>query len=147
MDFEERAYMSDPYRVEFTAKVRKVEPDEQGQSAVYLDRTYFYPESGGQPEDRGTLGGKAVISVTEDDEGVRHIVAGTLALSSCCCLSTTPVDPEGWRPLFDGKSLKGWKKTAKSGVNFLSLAVNPVDGAKASSPKEATPAVNDPAPF
>jgi alanyl-tRNA synthetase len=79
MDFEERAYMSDPYRVEFTAKVRKVEPDEQGQSAVYLDRTYFYPESGGQPEDRGTLGGKAVVSVTEDDEGVRHLVAGTLA--------------------------------------------------------------------
>ena len=25
--------------------------------------------------------------------------------------------------------LKGWKKTAKSGTNFLSLAVNPVDGA------------------
>ena len=26
--------------------------------------------------------------------------------------------------------LKGWKKVAKSGVNFLSLAVNPVDGAQ-----------------
>lgn len=42
--------------------------------------------------------------------------------------------------------LKGWKKTAKSGVNFLSLAVNPVDGAS-SAPKQATAAVNDPEPF
>jgi hypothetical protein len=43
--------------------------------------------------------------------------------------------------------LKGWKKTAKSGLNFMSLAVNPVDGARSSSPKEATAAVNDPEPF
>ena len=42
--------------------------------------------------------------------------------------------------------LKGWKKVAKSGVNFLSLAVNPVDGT-GSAPKQATAAVNDPEPF
>jgi len=40
-----------------------------------------------------------------------------------------------------------WKKVAKSGVNFLSLALNPVDGAKSSAPKQATAAVNDPVPF
>ena len=43
--------------------------------------------------------------------------------------------------------LKGWKKTAKSGVNFLSLAVNPVDGAKSSAPKAASAPVNDETPF
>jgi uncharacterized protein (DUF736 family) len=43
--------------------------------------------------------------------------------------------------------LKGWKKVAKSGVNFLSLALNPVDRAKSSAPRQATAAVNDPVPF
>ena len=40
--------------------------------------------------------------------------------------------------------LKGWKKTAKSGTNFLSLAVNPVEGDK---PESASVPVNDAAPF
>lgn len=40
--------------------------------------------------------------------------------------------------------LKGWKKTAKSGTNFLSLAVNPVEGDK---PKSASVPVNDAEPF
>ena len=42
--------------------------------------------------------------------------------------------------------LKGWKKTSKNGLNFMSLAVNPVDGT-GSAPKQATAAVNDPEPF
>ena len=51
----------------------------------------------------------------------------------------------------DGKDyyLKGWKKQAKSGTNFLSLAVNPVDGASApkSAPKAASAPTNDDTPF
>ena len=46
--------------------------------------------------------------------------------------------------------LKGWKKTAKTGTNFLSLAVNPVDGASAprtEQPKAATAPTNDSEPF
>jgi uncharacterized protein (DUF736 family) len=44
--------------------------------------------------------------------------------------------------------LKGWKKTAKSGVNFLSLALNPVDAAKGgSAPKQPSAPTNDEAPF
>lgn len=44
--------------------------------------------------------------------------------------------------------LKGWKKTAKSGLNFMSLAVNPVDGAKSSGQTKApTAPVNDETPF
>ncbi len=42
--------------------------------------------------------------------------------------------------------LKGWKKTAKSGLNFLSLALDPVDKA-ASTPKQPTSPTNDPEPF
>jgi len=46
--------------------------------------------------------------------------------------------------------LKGWKKTAKSGTNFLSLALNPVDAAPAGSssePKAASAPTNDNTPF
>jgi len=44
--------------------------------------------------------------------------------------------------------LKGWKKTAKSGVNFQSLALNPVDGAGGgSAPKQPSAPTNDESPF
>ena len=43
--------------------------------------------------------------------------------------------------------LKGWKKTAKSGTNFLSLALEPVEGKAGTAPKQPTPATIDEAPF
>jgi alanyl-tRNA synthetase len=41
---------------------------------VWLSETYFYPASGGQPADRGTLGGTAVEHVADED-GVVHRLA------------------------------------------------------------------------
>ena len=76
MDFDERCYLSDPYRTVFTARVRRIEPAGEGLAAVYLEATCFYPESGGQPDDRGTLDGNPVIGVAEDERGVRHLVRG-----------------------------------------------------------------------
>lgn len=47
-------------------------------SAVWLDRTAFYPTSGGQPHDLGTLAGARVVDVHDDDQGdIVHIVEGT----------------------------------------------------------------------
>jgi len=47
--------------------------------------------------------------------------------------------------------LKGGKKTAETGTNFLSLAVNPVDGGASKpateQPKAATAPTNDDSPF
>jgi alanyl-tRNA synthetase len=40
--------------------------------AVRLAETYFYPEGGGQPADRGTLAGHPVSHVESDDDGVVH---------------------------------------------------------------------------
>jgi alanyl-tRNA synthetase len=48
-----------------------------GRPAVVLDRTAFYPEGGGQPADRGWLGGVAVVDVQEVDGEVLHAVEGT----------------------------------------------------------------------
>lgn len=39
---------------------------------VILDRTAFYPTSGGQPHDTGTLGGARVIDVIDDDDRIIH---------------------------------------------------------------------------
>lgn len=47
--------------------------------SVTLDRTAFYPESGGQMSDRGTLGTANVIDVVLDDAGrIHHVLEGSL---------------------------------------------------------------------
>jgi alanyl-tRNA synthetase len=78
MDEMERGYLSDPLQGDFTATVKRVEDAGDGQRKVWLDRTLFYPESGGQPDDRGTLGGFKITAVSEDDSGVCHLVQGAL---------------------------------------------------------------------
>jgi alanyl-tRNA synthetase len=78
MNFEEQCYLGAGYTVRFSARVREAAPAGDGLFAVYLDRTFFYPESGGQPHDRGALGGFDVVGVAEDEKGVRHLVKGEL---------------------------------------------------------------------
>ena len=50
----DRLYYTDPYNREFDATVLSVEAA-GGRGRVQLDRTCFYPTSGGQPHDIGTL--------------------------------------------------------------------------------------------
>ena len=75
----ERLYYADPYLREFDASVSRVERRD-GRAAVVLDRTAFYPTSGGQPFDVGTLacddGEPAlhVLDVVDDDADVAHLV-------------------------------------------------------------------------
>ena len=74
----QRIYYTEPYRRSFDATVVAVETS-AGHTAVILDQTAFYPTSGGQPYDTGTLGGAAVTDVIDREDGsVAHIVAGTL---------------------------------------------------------------------
>ena len=49
-----------------------------GGRRVYLDRTAFYPTSGGQPFDTGTLGGANVIEVVDEEERVAHVLDAAL---------------------------------------------------------------------
>jgi alanyl-tRNA synthetase len=70
----ERLYYWDSYLREFDARVFAAEPDARG-FRVYLDRSAFYPNSGGQPGDSGTLGGIAVVEVVDDGDAVAHLLA------------------------------------------------------------------------
>ncbi|MBS1871902.1 MAG: hypothetical protein JSU00_01720 [Acidobacteria bacterium] len=67
----ERLYYTDPYLRRFTARVAGSGDDNK----LYLDRTAFYPTSGGQPHDLGTIGGVAVQSVENEDGRVAHVLA------------------------------------------------------------------------
>ena len=68
----ERLYYGDSYLREFRARV--LDRSHDG-SAVYLDRTAFYPTSGGQPNDTGSLNGTAVVDVIDEGERIAHRLA------------------------------------------------------------------------
>jgi alanyl-tRNA synthetase len=65
----ERLYYHDCYMREFAARVVDVA---DGGLVAYLDRTAFYPSSGGQPFDAGTLGGARVLDVVDEEDRVAH---------------------------------------------------------------------------
>jgi alanyl-tRNA synthetase len=72
----ERLYYTDSYLRQFQARV--VERSADGRT-VYLDRTLFYPASGGQPFDTGSIAGVAVVEVVDEEERIAHLLAAPLA--------------------------------------------------------------------
>ena len=69
----ERLYYTDCYLQEFEANVLKC-GREGDRVRVYLDRTAFYPDSGGQPADYGTISGQPVLEVVDEDEAIAHVL-------------------------------------------------------------------------
>lgn len=70
----QRLYYSDSYLLEF-ASVVVDRCEVEGQPAVELETTAFYPTAGGQPHDTGTLNEARVVAVQVDDDGrVLHIL-------------------------------------------------------------------------
>jgi alanyl-tRNA synthetase len=86
----ERLYYDDAFAREFTAQVLSCEPTSSAtletQTAslwrVKLDRTAFYPASGGQPHDMGRLGDARVVDVIDEEDEVIHIVDKPIAIGS-----------------------------------------------------------------
>jgi alanyl-tRNA synthetase len=70
----ERLYYLDAETLEFDARVTGC-VDTGGQPGVVLDRTAFYPTSGGQPFDTGSLGGARVLDVVDDGERIVHVLS------------------------------------------------------------------------
>jgi alanyl-tRNA synthetase len=72
----ERLYYHDSYLTEFRARIVDASPDRQ---KIYLDRTAFYPTSGGQPFDLGRLEEAGVTDVVDEGEGIAHILSQPVA--------------------------------------------------------------------
>ena len=71
----DRLYYDDPHLLEFDAGVLDRIPI-QDRFGILLDRTAFYPTSGGQPNDLGSLNGIPLLDVYEDETSgaVVHVV-------------------------------------------------------------------------
>src|SRR4030095_8781621 len=67
----ERLYYHDATITTFNARLSELA--DAGRK-VYLDRTAFYPTSGGQPHDIGTLGGIGVIDVIDEGDRIAHVL-------------------------------------------------------------------------
>jgi alanyl-tRNA synthetase len=78
----ERLYYHDSYLRQFDAHA--LESADDG-STVYLDRTAFYPTSGGQPFDLGSIAGIAVRDVVDEGDRVAHLLAAPLAAGPVAC--------------------------------------------------------------
>jgi alanyl-tRNA synthetase len=70
-----RLYYQDCYTSAFDAQVIDLSSDGK---RVYLDKTYFYPTSGGQPHDTGLLGEQAVLEVVDEGERIAHLLVAPL---------------------------------------------------------------------
>ncbi len=70
----ERLYYTDSYLQEFRARVTGRAEDGR---RIYLDRTAFYPTSGGQPHDTGAIGGVPVVEVVDEGERIAHVMEAT----------------------------------------------------------------------
>jgi len=77
----EKLYYLDSHMTEFTAQVCSCVQGKHGWEVV-LDRTAFYPEGGGQPGDRGTLGGAAVLDTREAGDEVVHLCGAPLEVGA-----------------------------------------------------------------
>lgn len=77
-----RLYYDDAYLTQFTATVLDCRPERDGWAAR-LNRSAFYPTSGGQPYDTGVLGGARVLDVWVDQAGeVWHLTDAPLEVGA-----------------------------------------------------------------
>ena len=77
-------YQEDVTILEFEAEVVERISLPDGGFGIVLDRTYFYPNGGGQEHDTGTIGSARVVDVFKDEDNSRlvHVVEGEVNLGS-----------------------------------------------------------------
>ena len=81
---EQKLYFNDSYITEFQANITDVVPYGD-KYAILLDKSYFYPESGGQPSDLGTINGVEIEYIAEENDNVMHITRNQLSIGPANC--------------------------------------------------------------
>ncbi len=78
MTLTQQLYFDDSLTLEFIAQVTESRPLEKGRFGLVLPRTYFYPTSGGQEHDTGTIGEARVLDVYKDGDDIIHVTDKSL---------------------------------------------------------------------
>jgi alanyl-tRNA synthetase len=77
-----RLYYTEPYRTTFQATV-VASSTIDSRAVVVLDQTAFYPTSGGQPFDIGTMNRVRVLDVVDRDDGeIEHVMESALPIGA-----------------------------------------------------------------
>jgi alanyl-tRNA synthetase len=124
----EKLYYPDPYLIEFEAQVLQIVEAPDGRLALVLDRTAFYPTSGGQPFDTGTIGTAPIVDVIDRDDGtIGHVLDGDRAELS-----------RGLEPPTNARGRIDWNRRfdhmqQHTGQHVLSAAFDRVAGARTES--------------
>jgi alanyl-tRNA synthetase len=71
-----KKYWEDSYKFSFNAPITQIST-QTGKLALEFDETYFYPEGGGQPADRGSIAGFPVLDVQETGGRIIHYLPFT----------------------------------------------------------------------
>jgi len=89
----DRLYYTDPYLKECDAVIERVD-EREGRIAIVLDRTVFYPTSGGQSFDTGTLGSFDVVDVVDQEDGtIAHVLNANSGTTHDVAQDFSPAHP------------------------------------------------------
>ncbi len=110
----EKLYYNDSYTTEFTALIigRIALGEHRG---ILLNRTFFYPTSGGQEHDTGLINSVRITDVVETDLGILHVASEDVPGERAVC----SID---WERRFDNMQ-------QHTGQHILSAACDEVAGA------------------
>jgi Ser-tRNA(Ala) deacylase AlaX len=65
----EKIFYNEPYKKEIISKIVKINDNK-----VYLDKTIFYPQSGGEPGDKGFIENYRVIDTQKEDNEIANVL-------------------------------------------------------------------------
>ena len=69
-----KLYFDDPMTMEFTAELVEMRKLADGRFGAILPSTFFYPTSGGQSHDTGTIGTAHVVDVYIEADKIVHVL-------------------------------------------------------------------------
>lgn len=78
----EKLYYHNAYETKFTGCVISCKEAKDGCFHITMDKTLFYPEGGGQPGDKGVLGGVHIFDTHEKDNEIIHYGDGPLEVGT-----------------------------------------------------------------